>query len=486
MNSPKISVIIPCYNVEKYLRQCLDSVLNQTLQDIEIICIDDGSSDGTLELLKEFQKKDNRVKVITQKNAGAGAARNNGLRVATGEYLSFLDSDDFFEPNMLEEAFKTAEKYQVDFVVYNSDQYHMDQECFVNVDWTMCMQDIPPYMPFTYRQLTGNVFKTFVGWAWDKLYRRSFVLQQNLWFQEQRTTNDMLFVFSALVVAKKIAVVNKILAHQRRGSSESLSVTREKSWHCFYEALTALKQRLKDEEIFWEIEQDYINYALHFSLWHLNTLAEPTHQLLKDKLCNEWFDTLGIANKPESYFYEWSEYEQFARMMRRKSKDIDADSYRSTKTQKESERQDFLEKYGIENSDSLVENIQDAYYINKKHDILRDTLMRDQTLWERFQYMYWWQKYQNYSFVHEHLKEPYKEEYMQRMCREFKRASQQGQLLKDVFSDQEWKNIQNMIKPKTVLSWLRTFTCIRKLAIYIPIPVKQTVLGGLNSLRKEK
>ena len=314
MNSPIVSVIIPCYNVEKYLRECLDCVINQTLQEIEIICVDDGSSDGTLEILNEYQKKDSRLQVISQKNAGAGAARNNGLRIAKGKYLSFLDSDDFFELNMLQEAYDSAEQNQADFVVFNSDQYHMDKNSYVKVPWVLRMQDIPPYMPFTYRQLTDNVFKTFVGWAWDKLYRREFVLQNNLFFQEQRTTNDMLFVFSGLVAAKRISVVDKVLAHQRRGSSESLSVTREKSWHCFYDALIALKRYLEEKGVFWELEQDYINYALHFSLWNLNTLAEPTHQLLKDKLCSEWFTSLGISNKPECYFYNHAEYAQFVKL----------------------------------------------------------------------------------------------------------------------------------------------------------------------------
>ena len=169
-------------------------------------------------------------------------------------------------------------------------------------------------MPFSYRQLTGNVFKTFVGWAWDKLYRRSFVLSHDLWFQEQRTTNDMLFVFSALVLAKRIAVVNKVFAHQRKGSSQTLSVTREKSWHCFYDALLALRQRLKNEGIFWELEKDYINYALHFSLWNLNTLAEPSQSLLKEKLLSEWFTELGITGKPREYFYNQSEYAQYLKL----------------------------------------------------------------------------------------------------------------------------------------------------------------------------
>lgn len=311
----KVSVIIPVYNVEAYLEQCLDSVTAQTLKEIEIICVDDGSSDRSLDILKEYQARDPRIQIICQKNAGAGAARNAGLKKAQGEYLSFLDSDDFFAPNMLELAYRQIEQYQADFVVFNSDQYHMDKKEFVPVPWVLRVRDIPPYMPFSHRQLTDNIFKTFVGWAWDKLYRRSFVLEHNLWFQEQRTSNDMLFVFSALILAKRIAIVNQVLAHQRRGGSASLSVTREKSWQCFYHALTALRSRIQEEGMYWELEQDYVNYALHFSLWNLNTLAEPTHKLLQDKLCGEWFADLGIAGKPESYFYNQKEYKQYKELM---------------------------------------------------------------------------------------------------------------------------------------------------------------------------
>ena len=106
----KVSVILPVYNVSDYLRQCMDSIVGQTLKDIEIICVDDGSTDDSLAILKEYEAKDQRVKVIQQANAGAGAARNKGLEIATGEYLSFLDSDDFFEPDMLEKAIPKRKK----------------------------------------------------------------------------------------------------------------------------------------------------------------------------------------------------------------------------------------------------------------------------------------------------------------------------------------------------------------------------------------
>ncbi|MBM6854701.1 glycosyltransferase family 2 protein [Mediterraneibacter glycyrrhizinilyticus] len=313
---PLVSVIIPVYNVEKYLRQCLDSVTAQTLSDIEIICVNDSSTDGSLSILEEYAEKDDRIRVVTQQNGGAGAARNRGLSMASGKYLSFLDSDDFFEPDMLELAYRKAEEDRADFVVFNSNQYYTDKEKFVEVAWTLRVKEIPPYTPFSHRQMTDNIFKVFVGWAWDKLYNREFVMKNHLLFQEQRTSNDMYFVFSAVAIAKRISVVNKVLAHQRRDAKDSLSKTRENSWYCFYDALMALRGRLQEEGIFKETEKDYINYALHSTLWNINTLAEPTRSKLIDKMNSEWFEALGIKGKPEDYFYNKKEYKQYKKIRR--------------------------------------------------------------------------------------------------------------------------------------------------------------------------
>ena len=311
MKNPKVSVIIPCYNAEKHLIQCLDSVANQTLKDIEIICVDDGSTDSTPVILQQYAQKDPRFVVLNQENKNAGNARNNGLKIARGEYLSFLDADDFFELEMLEQMAKSADLYHADFTVCHSDQYLIDKQKLSPAPWVVQDMHIPRNMPFSHHQLTDNVFRVFVGWAWDKLYRRSFVEEHGLRFQEQRTTNDMLFVFSALVLAERITVVDGVYAHQRCGAKDSLSVTREKSWHCFYDALIALRQRLMDEGLYRELEKDYINYALHFSLWNLNTLAEPTHSILEAKLRDEWLSELGIADKTSSFFCCAEEYVQF-------------------------------------------------------------------------------------------------------------------------------------------------------------------------------
>ena len=113
----KVSVIIPVYNVENYIRQCLDSVINQTLKDIEIICIDDGSTDDSGVILDEYASKDSRIKVIHNSNQGAGPSRNLGIQMSCGKYLSILDSDDIFDLKMLELLFNKAELTNADITI---------------------------------------------------------------------------------------------------------------------------------------------------------------------------------------------------------------------------------------------------------------------------------------------------------------------------------------------------------------------------------
>ena len=125
----------------------------------------------------------------------------------------------------------------------------------------------------------------------------------------------MLFVVSAVALANKSSVVPVVLAHQRREAKDSLSKSRENSWDCFYHALTALRDKLREEGLYEELEKDYINYALHFSLWNYNTLSEPTKTKLKEKLKSEWFKELGIEGKNKEYFYIKQEFEQYQQIM---------------------------------------------------------------------------------------------------------------------------------------------------------------------------
>ena len=315
MSKPLVSVIIPAYNVEEFICPCMDSVLAQTLSNIEVICIDDGSTDGTAKILKQYEKKDNRVKTITQANHGAGHARNVGMLHARGEALSFLDADDFYELNMLEKAYEKIKETNAQFVVFDSDIYYNDKKEYYNgrhIDF----QAIPPYEPFHRRSLAGNPFRVFIGWAWDKLFDAEFIRKNKLEFQEQRTTNDMAFVFSALSIGERIAVVNQKMAHHRKNVDSSLSNTRERSWYCFHDALIRVKEFLISHDIYFELEQDYINYALHASLWNLDSLCGKAKEELFVKMKEEWIKEFGLTDKTEGYFDVSKDYQKLLKIQK--------------------------------------------------------------------------------------------------------------------------------------------------------------------------
>ena len=304
----KVSVIIPVYNDEKYLRECLDSVVNQTLKEIEIICVDDGSTDGSLAILREYEARDKRITVLTQPHTNAGAARNHGLRHATGEYLSFLDSDDFFESDMLETAYRRGKEQNAEIVVFHCNFYNESAQAFGSTIGALHEENLPECRPFSGKQVKRNIFGTFVGWAWDKLFLREYIAENQICFQEQRTTNDMLFTYFALAKAERITIEEKVLAHHRIHIFTSLQETRAESWMCFYEALCALRDALKNAGIFEHYERDFVNYCVGFSLWNLKTLPWPIQEELYNSLKLGWFENLGVLGHKQSFFYNKYDY----------------------------------------------------------------------------------------------------------------------------------------------------------------------------------
>ena len=311
-----VSVIIPVYNAQAHLEQCIRSVMNQTLREIEIICVDDGSKDDSLSILRGLAKEDSRIVVVAQENAGAGAARNCGMDMASGQYLSFLDADDFFEPDMLETAYRRAQQERAQVLVFRADFYDDRLKRFLPCTYSLREEMLPAERPFAAAQVKRDLFKTVVGWAWDKLFEAAYIRACGLRFQEQRTTNDAYFVFMAYARAERISTESRVLAHQRRRAGGTLSVTREKSWMCFYEALLAMRKTLVAWGLYTRFEQDYVNYALHFALWNLNTLKGATQQMLYERLRGEWFAELGVAGYDRAGFYHRGEYAQYEQIMR--------------------------------------------------------------------------------------------------------------------------------------------------------------------------
>ncbi len=228
--TPKVSVIIPVYNVEHYLRECLDSVINQTLKEIEIICVDDGSTDNSLDILLEYAAKDKRMTIIRQQNLHAGVARNAGLAVARGEYLSFLDSDDFFELNMLEKVQMHIHKNQAEVCIFNCYFYDNKTKRRSSPTWTLKEEYIHSNI-FSSKDIALNIFQLTNNWPWNKIFSKSYILKQKLFFQNTCHTNDTYFVALAIANAEKITVLNEKLLNYRTNVDKSLTTLDIRDMH---------------------------------------------------------------------------------------------------------------------------------------------------------------------------------------------------------------------------------------------------------------
>ncbi len=212
----KVSVVIPVYNVEDYLRDCLDSIVNQTLTDLEIICINDGSPDNSLEILREYEQKDDRIKVYDQENGGHAVATNRGIELATGDYLYLMDSDDIVELNALELSYNRAEEKDVDFVLFKAINYDYPNDRYYETEvYSMNkIHDRVGDRVFNYNDIGKLMFEASVT-PWSKLYRRDFIVDNDIRFPEGLIFEDNVFFYKALFSAKRICFLDEFLFVRR-------------------------------------------------------------------------------------------------------------------------------------------------------------------------------------------------------------------------------------------------------------------------------
>lgn len=235
MYKPKISIIVPVYNVEKYLPTCLDSLVNQTFRDIEIICINDGSTDKSLQILQEYVSKDTRIKIINQNNTGSSGARNVGLGHAKGEYVMFVDSDDWIEFNTCELAYAKANNHQCDVVMwpYISEHENLSNRKAIFKDYEIIFDEF---------SIKNKIHRRFAGLldtelakpenadsivtVWGKLYKTSIIKDNNILFVDLNligTSEDALFNLSLFGHVKKAVYINEYLNHYRKDNPHSLT-----------------------------------------------------------------------------------------------------------------------------------------------------------------------------------------------------------------------------------------------------------------------
>ena len=262
---PKISVIIPVYNVEPYLRECLDSVRAQTFTDWECICVDDGSTDASPAILDEYAAKDPRFRIFRREHSNAGACRNVGMDLAKGEYLQFLDSDDVFAPRMIGTMVGVIEQHQADMASCTIVRFR-DGE------------DIPSMRCSKHREIrvynepskTVDTFSTWIGRPWDKMFRKRFIDGLGIRFQEIRSTNDEFFIDLAVVSAHRIVHIDEPLIAYRQHAS-SLQATQHKDPLCLIKAIDAVYSEMERRGMF----SDNPSLFLHFRTW----VARSSRQL---------------------------------------------------------------------------------------------------------------------------------------------------------------------------------------------------------------
>lgn len=292
---PKVSVIIPVYNVKQYLRQCLDSVINQTLKDIEIICVDDGSTDGSEYILDEYAAKDQRIHVFHKTNSGYGHTMNMGLDLATGEYIGIIESDDYAELNMFESLFNKAYELQTDMVksdffnYYNFGDYYHCVYNNINADKDI----VNIYDDVSIINANASI--------WSAIYRREFLLTNNIRFNETAGASyqDTSFYVKCLLAASRIGYVRKAFLHYRRDNSGS-SVHSKNKIYCICDEYEEIEKyisiHMKDEMIIRSIIQEskFSRY-----MWNLHRLGIEHKMNFLNHFISEFQEAKneGILNK---------------------------------------------------------------------------------------------------------------------------------------------------------------------------------------------
>ncbi|MBE5963175.1 MAG: glycosyltransferase [Lachnospiraceae bacterium] len=302
MTKCKISIVMPVYNVERYLRMCLDSILNQTFKDFEIIIVNDGSTDGSLSILKEYEQNySDLIKVYTTENRGVSHARNYGIERAKGEYLLFVDSDDFLEPDMCEKLYEKASRDNNDIVICKYFDAYVNEQTGKITKKRSKAYNIAIGRNFDIHD-TKFELTHISPFPWDKLYRRT--LFDNYKFPENMRFEDLAVVFPIVCTTNSIGVIEDRLYNYRRGSAGSFLSSFSEGTLDIVKALQMVVESVKKQgqfEMFYE-EIEYI--CIRHFLIRYNALFDVKTKgklAVKKEMINKSLDFL------EAEFPNWRE-----------------------------------------------------------------------------------------------------------------------------------------------------------------------------------
>lgn len=271
-NAPLLSVVVPVYNQRHAFEKCLESICHQTYRQLEIICIDDGSTDGAEKIVDEFAKKDDRIVAIYQKNAGESSARNSGLRLAQGDYIAFVDCDDWLEPDMYQKMMDCFAKYQVDIVASS----WFREEAAESIPITNAgkvkagILSREDFLHYIYQRDSYQGF----AYMWDKLYKRDVLTDETgqffLFDETLKLGGDVVYLAQIALKASKVIYMEKSFYHYRQRSdsgSHAVNIHNRMDWLRAYQIVIAMFEAN-------DVDEMTMKYVKRFLAYHSSNAAE--------------------------------------------------------------------------------------------------------------------------------------------------------------------------------------------------------------------
>lgn len=285
-NEVLISVIIPVYNVENYLHVCLNSILKQSYSNLEIICIDDNSTDSSLEILEYLSKKDSRIKIVKNNlTMGPGYSRNKGLDLAEGKYISFLDADDWFSTNAFEILIKKIEENNLDLLIFKNIVYYDDRQEFGFEEYyDMEFMDKFENQIFAHWDLDKTEVFSMPNGPCNKFYLKSFLDENNIRFpNENLIREDNPFFFNVITSAKKISLINKYLYNRRRRQGSLTTLHNECLFDSIEIAYKILDVFIEDNELYKYYKKEVLEYIF-------SRILSGKYRQIEDEFKEEFFN----------------------------------------------------------------------------------------------------------------------------------------------------------------------------------------------------
>ncbi len=293
LGKPHISIIMPVYNAENNLDRSLGSLLFQTMKNIEIICVNDGSTDSSMEILNRYSESDNRIQVFSQENKGAAEARNFGMGFARGEYIIFLDADDYFYPDLCMKTYMQAKINKADICLFGARRRNVINGNLEEMRWVLKSHLLPTQKTFSPLEIKDNIFQITTACPWTKLYRRSFVRKTGIKYQNLSNSNDVFFNRMLIALSKRITYINEPFVEYSFNDVASTQGRKDKDPTCFIKAFELLKKELEKRGLYNLYKNSFGEMVRAETTFNYNSLKSYTarskcKEVLSESGIQEW------------------------------------------------------------------------------------------------------------------------------------------------------------------------------------------------------